>query len=172
MGRGRGKGKRGGRGGGVGRQHFVSSLEELEARNEKEDAWNARRRAEREEGEESDPDKEKEEIKESERGVADKDGDGDKEGEEDSGDEREDDDEKEDQVEKNWAASRQGVVALEEVERKPKPKGVSGLIEIENPNAKPKATRMMKAKVSIAILGWPRFSTIASRPSSILEHEV
>lgn len=35
-----------------------------------------------------------------------------------------------------------------EMERKPaKPKGVEALIEIENPNAKPKAAKMMKAKV-------------------------
>lgn len=35
-----------------------------------------------------------------------------------------------------------------ELERKPaKPKGVAALIEVENPNAKPKAVRMMKAKV-------------------------
>lgn len=46
MGRGRGKGKRGGRGGG-GRQHFVSSLEELESRNDRDEAWAARRKAER-----------------------------------------------------------------------------------------------------------------------------
>lgn len=47
MGRGRGKGKRGGRGG-QGRQHFVSSLEELESRNDRDEAWAARRKAERE----------------------------------------------------------------------------------------------------------------------------
>lgn len=35
-----------------------------------------------------------------------------------------------------------------EIERRPaKPKGLEALIEIENPNAKPKAAKMMKAKV-------------------------
>lgn len=139
MGRGRGKGKRGGRGGG-GRQHFVSSLEELESRNDRDEAWAARRKAEREANSDDDEDGEGEKKKE----ASDK-----EESEEDSS-----------EGEEGGVVARGGggsgggggggeVDGLEAMaENKLRVKGVSALIEVENPNAKPKAGRMMKAKVS------------------------
>lgn len=128
MGRGRGKGKRGGRGGG-GRQHFISSLEELEARNERDEAWAARRKAEREAQEDS--------------------GSGDEEGGKNDDDDSESGDEGRDgsHVDASVFAPR-GEVSVEVMEpKKSKPKGVQGLIEVDNPNAKPKSGKMMKAKV-------------------------
>lgn len=142
MGRGRGKGKRGGRGGG-GRQLFVSSLEELEARNIRDDAWNARRKAEREADNDDDSEEDQEESK-GMRGMARKNDNSYDDGEDDSGEEEGDD---KDGETKGVEAMRRAV-AIMELEKKPKSKGVSGLIEVENPNAKPKATRLMKAKVS------------------------
>ncbi|CAN0300875.1 unnamed protein product [Ectocarpus sp. 12 AP-2014] len=123
MGRGRGKGKRGGRGGG-GRQHFVSSLEELESRNDRDEAWAARRKAEREDSGESSGDETK------------------KRDDDDGGSEEEGN--SEDEGARGGGAA---AAAAEAVEMKqPKAKGVSSLIEVANPNAKPKAGRMMKAK--------------------------
>lgn len=128
MGRGRGKGKRGGRGGG-GRQHFISSLEELEARNVRDEAWAARRKAEREAEEDSES--------------------GDEEGEKKDLDDSESDDGGRDgsHVDASAFAPR-GEVNMEVMEpKKAKPKGVQGLIEVDNPNAKPKSGKMIKAKV-------------------------
>lgn len=122
MGRGRGKGKRGGRGGG-GRQHFVSSLEELESRNDRDEAWAARRKADRDDDESGEDGEEKKEVSNEE------------EGSEEVSTEEDDD----------VGAPPGGMV---EVEKKVKIKGVSALIEVENPNAKAKAGKMMKAKVS------------------------
>ena len=138
MGRGRGKGKRGGRGGG-GRQQFVSSLEELESRNVRDEAFAARRKAERE-GDESGED-----------------GEGKKE------DSDGDDSEGESEEEGGGKAVQQGGAAMaaaasagraelggvEAAMQKPQSKkGVASLIEVANPNAKVNAGRMMKAKVS------------------------
>lgn len=128
MGRGRGKGKRGGRGGG-GRQHFVSSLEELESRNDRDEAWAARRKADRDDDESGEDGEEKKEVSKEEE---------EKEGSEE-GSAQEDDE---------VGAPPDGMV---EVEKKVKAKGVSSLIEVENPNAKAKAGKMMKAKVSIMV---------------------
>lgn len=128
MGRGKGKGKRGGRGGG-GRRHFVSSLEELEARNDRDEAWAARRKTEEEDDSDSD-----------ESGPGNKDRDGSDSDEGDS-----------DGVPGASAlpiprgGDTSSVALLEQ--KKVKTKGVEGLIEVENPNAKPKSTKMMKAKV-------------------------
>lgn len=141
MGRGRGKGKRGGRGGG-GRQHFVSSLEELEARNIRDDAWNARRKAEREAENDDDSDEDQGESKDR-RIMARKDDDSDDDREDGSGEEEGDGGD----GERKGVEAMRRAVAIIELEKKPKSKGVSGLIEVENPNAKPKAARMMKAKV-------------------------
>lgn len=131
MGRGRGKGKRGGRGGG-GRQHFVSSLEELESRNDRDEAWAARRKAEREEGESGESSSEEESGGKKKGGDYDEDeeGGGSSEGEDGAG-----------------AAEGAAAAAAMEQMKQPKAKGVSSLIEVANPNAKPKAGRMMKAKV-------------------------
>ncbi|CAM9376571.1 unnamed protein product [Ectocarpus sp. 13 AM-2016] len=123
MGRGRGKGKRGGRGGG-GRQHFVSSLEELESRNDRDEAWAARRKAEREDSGESSGDETK------------------KRDDDDGGSEEEGSSEDEGARGGGAAAAAAGAVEM----KQPKAKGVSSLIEVANPNAKPKAGRMMKAK--------------------------
>lgn len=130
MGRGRGKGKRGGRGGG-GRKHFVSSLEELESRNDRDEAWAARRKAERlangeSSGDEDGEDKKKGDDSESEGEGSSSEGEGAR------------------------GAGASGAGTAEEVvmeKKQPKAKGVSSLIEVANPNAKPKAGRMMKAKV-------------------------
>lgn len=137
MGRGRGKGKRGGRGGG-GRQHFVSSLEELESRNDRDEAWAARRKAERlangeSSGDEDGEDKKKGDDSESEEEGSSSEGEG--------------------------ARGAGASGAAEEVvmeKKQPKAKGVSSLIEVANPNAKPAAGRMMKAKVCwcAGVLGW------------------
>lgn len=123
MGRGRGKGKRGGRGGG-GRQHFVSSLEELESRNDRDEAWAARRKAEREDSGESSGDETKK--RDDDDGGSEEEGSSEDEGARGGG-----------------AAAAAGAVEM----KQPKAKGVSSLIEVANPNAKPKAGRMMKAKV-------------------------
>lgn len=134
MGRGRGKGKRGGRGGG-GRQHFVSSLEELESRNDRDEAWAARRKAERDED------------------GSGEDGEGKKEGSGDESEEGSGEEEEEEIAPKGGAApaaaNMVGEAGAVEVEKKTKAKGVSSLIEVANPNAKPKAGRMMKAKVRL-----------------------
>lgn len=128
MGRGRGKGKRGGRGGG-GRQHFVSSLEELESRNDRDEAWAARRKAEREEssGDEDGEDKKKGGGSGSEGEGSSSEGEG----------------------------ARGAGGAAEEVvveKKQPKAKGVASLIDVDNPNAKPKAGKMMKAKVCVCFV--------------------
>lgn len=132
MGRGRGKGKRGGRGGG-GRQQFVSSLEELESRNDRDEAFAARRKAERE-GDESGED-----------------GEGKKE------DSEEDDSEGASEEEGGGRAMAAAAASagraepgrVEAAMQKPEAKkGVASLIEVANPNAKVNAGRMMKAKVS------------------------
>ena len=125
MGRGRGKGKRGGRGGG-GRQHFVSSLEELESRNDRDEAFAARRKAERED-DESGSDEE-----------------GKKGG---SGSEESEGASEEEEGKKQGAAVAVRRAEPEEAPKKPKAKGVASLIEVVNPNAKVNAGRMMKAKV-------------------------
>ena len=137
MGRGRGKGKRGGRGGG-GRQQFVSSLEELESRNIRDEAFAARRKAERE-GDESEED-----------------GEGKKEGSGEDGSEGESEEEERGEgVPQGGAAAAAAASAgraepggAEAAMKKPKAKGVGSLIEVANPNAKVNPGRMMKAKVS------------------------
>lgn len=126
MGRGRGKGKRGGRGGG-GRQHFVSSLEELESRNDRDEAWAARRKADKDEDGSGEDGEEK------------------KEGE---SNEAEDSEEEGSTEEDDEVGAPPGGVVVEVEKKMVKAKGVSSLIEVENPNAKAKAGRMMKAKVS------------------------
>ena len=131
MGRGRGKGKRGGRGGG-GRQHFVSSLEELESRNDRDEAWAARRKAERLANGESSGDEDGEDKK--------KGSDSESEGEGSSS-----------EGEGARGAGAGAAGAAEDVVKQPKAKGVSSLIEVANPNAKPKAGRMMKAKVCVCV---------------------
>lgn len=127
MGRGRGKGKRGGRGGG-GRQHFVSSLEELESRNDRDEAWAARRKAERESDDSDSEGEEKKGGSDEESGS-----------EEGSGDEG--------TGGGSGPAAGAGGEAGGGAEKKVKSKGVASLIEVENPNAKPKGNKMMKAKV-------------------------
>ena len=129
MGRGRGKGKRGGRGGG-GRQHFVSSLEELESRIDRDEAFAARRKAEREEGESGSDEEGKKEDS----------------GDDESGGESEEEEGK--QQGGAAAAAAVGRAEPEEAPKKSKAKGVASLIEVANPNAKANAGRMMKAKVS------------------------
>lgn len=140
MGRGRGKGKRGGRGGG-GRQHFVSSLEELESRNDRDEAWAARRKAEREQEEgESGSGEESSSSGGEEGGGA---GSGKKKGssyDDDGGEEEEEEG-------GGVAAAAEAMEQMKMNKAPPKAKGVSSLIEVANPNAKPKAGRMMKAKV-------------------------
>lgn len=162
MGRGKGKGKRGGRGGG-GRQHFVSSLEELEARNVRDDAWNARRKAEREADDDDDSEENQEQSKGT-REMARNDDNSYEDGEDDSGEEEGDD---KDGERKAVEAMRRAVPSME-LEKKPKSKGVSGLIDVENPNAKPKATRLMKAKVSNLYYHLLGRSSCVSRTDSLM----
>ena len=105
----------------------MSSLEELESRNDRDEAWAARRKAERLANGESSGDEDGEDKKK---------GDGSESEGEGSSSEGE--------------GARGAGGAAEEVvmeKKQPKAKGVSSLIEVANPNAKPKAGRMMKAKV-------------------------
>lgn len=115
----------------------MSSLEELESRNDRDEAFAARRKAERE-GDESGED-----------------GEGKKEGSD--GDESEGASEEEEGgegVQQGGAAAAAAASAgrvepggAEAVMQKPKAKkGVASLIEVANPNAKVNAGRMMKAK--------------------------
>lgn len=104
----------------------MSSLEELESRNDRDEAWEARRKAERLANGESSEDEDGEDKKKG--GASESEGEG----------------------SSSEGEGARGGAAAEEVvmeKKQPKAKGVSSLIEVANPNAKPKAGRMMKAKV-------------------------